>query len=46
MELDLKIGLVGYGEVGKILCRALREKGLAWVGAWESFFATPRKARR
>jgi 3-hydroxyisobutyrate dehydrogenase-like beta-hydroxyacid dehydrogenase len=38
MELDLKIGLVGYGEVGKILCRALREKGLAWVGAWDVLF--------
>jgi 3-hydroxyisobutyrate dehydrogenase-like beta-hydroxyacid dehydrogenase len=38
MEPNLKIGLVGYGEVGKILSRALREKGLAWVGAWDILF--------
>jgi 3-hydroxyisobutyrate dehydrogenase-like beta-hydroxyacid dehydrogenase len=30
--------LVGYGKVGKILARALREKGLAWVGAWDILF--------
>ena len=38
MDLNLKIGVVGYGEVGKILSRALREKGLAWVGAWDVLF--------
>jgi 3-hydroxyisobutyrate dehydrogenase-like beta-hydroxyacid dehydrogenase len=36
--LNLKIGLVGYGEVGKILSRALREKGLEWLGAWDILF--------
>ena len=36
--LDAKIGMVGYGEVGKILARALRDRGLAWVGAWDILF--------
>jgi 3-hydroxyisobutyrate dehydrogenase-like beta-hydroxyacid dehydrogenase len=31
----LRIGLVGYGEVGKILGSALVERGVAWVGAWD-----------
>ena len=31
----LRIGLVGYGEVGKILTAALVERGIAWVGAWD-----------
>ena len=35
---NLRIGLVGYGEVGKILARALREKGTGWVGAWDVVF--------
>lgn len=37
----LKAGLIGYGEVGTILARALREKGLAWVGAWDLLFRDP-----
>src|SRR5712691_9696852 len=32
---NLKISLVGYGEVGKIFARALREQGVPWVGAWD-----------
>lgn len=36
--MNLKIGVVGYGEVGTILSRALSEKGLAWVGAWDVLF--------
>jgi 3-hydroxyisobutyrate dehydrogenase-like beta-hydroxyacid dehydrogenase len=39
MNLNLQIGLVGYGEVGKILSHALREKGIAWVGAWDLLFS-------
>lgn len=39
MNLDLKVGVVGYGEVGTILSRALSEKGLAWVGAWDLLFS-------
>lgn len=31
----LRIGLVGYGEVGKILAAALVERGVAWVGTWD-----------
>ena len=27
----LKLGLLGYGEVGTILGRELREKGVGWV---------------
>lgn len=38
MDLNLKIGVVGYGEVGKILSHALRDKGIAWVGAWDLLF--------
>src|SRR6266566_1713449 len=35
VDPSLRIGLVGYGEVGKILARALRERGIGWVGAWD-----------
>ena len=45
LDLGLKIGLAGYGEVGKILCRALREKGLSWVGAWDILFRDPGRGR-
>ena len=38
MDTQLKIGLIGFGEVGEILTRALREKGVAWVGAWDILF--------
>lgn len=34
-DVKLSIGLVGYGEVGKILAAALVERELAWVGAWD-----------
>jgi 3-hydroxyisobutyrate dehydrogenase-like beta-hydroxyacid dehydrogenase len=33
------IGIVGYGEVGKILAAALVERGVAWVGAWDVLLA-------
>ena len=35
------IGLVGYGEVGKILAAALVERGVTWVGAWDILFPDP-----
>ncbi len=41
VDSNLKIGLVGYGEVGKILARALRDQGVAWVGAWDVLFRDP-----
>lgn len=35
----MRIGLIGYGEVGKIFGQALREAGVAqWVGAWDLNF--------
>jgi 3-hydroxyisobutyrate dehydrogenase-like beta-hydroxyacid dehydrogenase len=37
--MDLDIGLVGYGEVGKIFTRELRQKTGRWVGAWDLKFA-------
>jgi 3-hydroxyisobutyrate dehydrogenase-like beta-hydroxyacid dehydrogenase len=35
------IGLVGYGEVGKILAAALVERGVAWVGTWDILLPDP-----
>jgi len=32
---SLRIGLVGYGEVGRILTAALVQRGVAWVGTWD-----------
>jgi 3-hydroxyisobutyrate dehydrogenase-like beta-hydroxyacid dehydrogenase len=37
----LRIGLVGYGEVGRILTAALVERGVAWVGTWDRLFRDP-----
>ncbi len=41
VKANLRIGLAGYGEVGKILARALREQGIAWIGAWDIVFRDP-----
>jgi 3-hydroxyisobutyrate dehydrogenase-like beta-hydroxyacid dehydrogenase len=38
IDKSLKFGCIGYGEVGKILSRALRERGAAWVCAWDILF--------
>jgi len=35
---NLDIGLIGYGEVGKIFSNAFKAKGLNWVGAWDIVF--------
>ncbi len=37
----LAIGLVGYGEVGKILAAALVARGVAWVGVWDLLLRDP-----
>jgi 3-hydroxyisobutyrate dehydrogenase-like beta-hydroxyacid dehydrogenase len=31
----MNVGLVGYGEVGKIFTAALVERNAGWVGAWD-----------
>src|SRR4051812_6851957 len=41
MDSTLKFGLIGFGEVGGILCAALKEKGAAWVGAWDILLPDP-----
>ncbi len=37
----LRIGLVGYGEVGRILGRALVERKVAWAGTWDRLLPDP-----
>jgi 3-hydroxyisobutyrate dehydrogenase-like beta-hydroxyacid dehydrogenase len=39
--MDLDIGLIGYGEVGKIFTSELKAKTGRWVGAWDVKFADP-----
>jgi len=41
---SLRIGLVGYGEVGKILTRALVERGVVWVGTYDRLLRDPAAA--
>jgi len=31
----MRIGLIGYGEVGKVFAQALRDGGVAWVGTYD-----------
>ncbi len=38
------IGLVGYGEVGKILGAALHARGVAWIGIWDLLLREPATA--
>ena len=35
---NLDVGLIGYGEVGKIFSNRFKAKGLNWVGAWDIVF--------
>lgn len=37
---DVRIGLIGYGEVGRIFSAGLKP-GAAWVGAWDLKFSDP-----
>jgi 3-hydroxyisobutyrate dehydrogenase-like beta-hydroxyacid dehydrogenase len=39
-----RIGLVGYGEVGRILAQALVERELEWVGTWDILLRDPAAA--
>jgi 3-hydroxyisobutyrate dehydrogenase-like beta-hydroxyacid dehydrogenase len=41
---QLRVGLVGYGEVGKILGRALLERKVPWVGTWDRLLRDPAAA--
>lgn len=44
---DLDIGIVGYGEVGKIFAQGLHHKpGVASIGAWDLKFADPASSAR
>lgn len=35
---NLDVGVIGYGEVGKVFFYAFKAKGLNWVGAWNIVF--------
>lgn len=39
--MDFNIGLVGYGEVGKVFASGLKAKTGRWAGAWDLKFADP-----
>lgn len=41
---SLAVGLVGYGEVGKIFTAALVERKLRWIGAWDIALRDPAPA--
>lgn len=41
---EINLGFIGFGEVGGILSRAVRERGVAWVGAWDVLLADPAAA--
>jgi 3-hydroxyisobutyrate dehydrogenase-like beta-hydroxyacid dehydrogenase len=40
----MRIGLIGYGEVGKIFAQALLERGAAWVGTYDILLKDAAKA--
>ena len=40
----LSVALIGYGEVGRILTRALRERGVAKVAAYDTLLADPKRS--
>lgn len=40
----MRIGLIGYGEVGKILAAALVEQGAKWVGCYDRLLGDPLSA--
>jgi len=42
--MDYAIGLIGYGEVGKIFSHGLKQVSGNWVGAWDLKFIDPAAA--
>ena len=42
--MDYAIGLIGYGEVGKIFSHGLKQVSGNWVGAWDLKFTDPAAA--
>jgi 3-hydroxyisobutyrate dehydrogenase-like beta-hydroxyacid dehydrogenase len=40
----MRVGLIGYGEVGKIFAQALVERGVAWVGTYDILLQDPAAA--
>ncbi len=36
-----RVGIVGYGEVGRIFAAGLKQAGVEWVGVWDLKFADP-----
>ena len=38
MMTKLDVGLIGYGEVGKIFSNGFKARGVNWVGAWDIVF--------
>jgi 3-hydroxyisobutyrate dehydrogenase-like beta-hydroxyacid dehydrogenase len=38
--IDLRIGLIGYGEVGRVFTAGLKDQA-AWTGAWDLKFTDP-----
>jgi len=43
-DKTVRIGHVGYGEVGTILSQALKAQGVAWIGTWDIVLADPAQA--
>jgi 3-hydroxyisobutyrate dehydrogenase-like beta-hydroxyacid dehydrogenase len=38
---DMRVGFVGFGEVGRTFCGALKAAGVEWVGTWDVKFDAP-----
>lgn len=38
-----RVGIVGYGEVGRIFAAGLKNAGVGWVGVWDLKFDDPRQ---
>jgi phosphoglycerate dehydrogenase-like enzyme len=38
---NMRVGFVGFGEVGRIFAAGLKAAGVPWVGAWDLKFDEP-----